>query len=216
MHGVSSSYCSFFISLEGLNPELSKYEGNIKALYEREAGPKPEKVCHFVFFEHMLLMELERKHRKVTKEYSHINLCISGALLSMHFGPDVIWSGFLVKILPLKIQKFTLSNRNTSYFSKILKHTHVYHHMVIWDLTISACHLYVKWIMAPSCITDEAFTAFFSIFLYRVPWITAKRAWLDEIVGVMKKEQEEEPEGEALDAKKAQVTSMSSILHKVS
>ena len=53
-------------------------------LYEREVGPKPEKVHHFVFFEHVLLMELDKKHGKITKN-THINLCI-GALLS------TVWS----------------------------------------------------------------------------------------------------------------------------
>ena len=38
-----------FILLQGLNPELSGYEAAL-ALYEREAGPKPEKVCHLGFF----------------------------------------------------------------------------------------------------------------------------------------------------------------------
>ena len=43
--------------------------------------------------------------------------------------------------------------------------------------------------------------------------VTTKRAGLDEIVGMMKKE--EEAEGEVL-GKESKVTSMSSILHKVS
>ena len=59
-----------FILLQGLEPKLSRYEAALK-LYEREAVPKPEKVCHFVFFEHMLLTELDRKHGKVTKQCSH-------------------------------------------------------------------------------------------------------------------------------------------------
>ena len=35
--------------LQGLNAELSGYVVTLE-LYEREAGPKPEKVCHFVFY----------------------------------------------------------------------------------------------------------------------------------------------------------------------
>ena len=49
--------------LQGLNPGLSRYEATL-ALYEREAGPKPEKVCHFVFFEHVLLTELDKNMEK--------------------------------------------------------------------------------------------------------------------------------------------------------
>ena len=63
----------FFMLLQGLNPELSGYKAALN-LYEREAGPKPKKVHHFVFFEHMLLMELDKKHGKVTKQYSHQSL----------------------------------------------------------------------------------------------------------------------------------------------
>ena len=37
--------------LWGLDPELSSYEAAL-ALYEREVGPKPEKVCHFFFRTH--------------------------------------------------------------------------------------------------------------------------------------------------------------------
>ena len=49
------------ILLQGLDPNLSGYEATL-TLYEREAGLKPEKVCHFVFFlEHMLLKEFEKK-----------------------------------------------------------------------------------------------------------------------------------------------------------
>ena len=62
-----------FILLQGLDPKLSRYEAALK-LYEREVGPKPEKVCHFIFFEHVLLTELDRKHGKVTKQYSHHSL----------------------------------------------------------------------------------------------------------------------------------------------
>ena len=62
-----------FILLQCIDPRLSGYKAAL-ALYEREAGPKPEKVCHFVSFEHVLLMELDRKHGKVTKQYSHQSL----------------------------------------------------------------------------------------------------------------------------------------------
>ena len=44
------------ILLQGLDPRLSGYEAAL-ALYDREAGPKPEKVCHLFFFEHVVLME---------------------------------------------------------------------------------------------------------------------------------------------------------------
>ena len=69
-----------FILLQGLNPKLSRYEAAL-ALYEREAGLKPEKVCHFVFFEHMLLMELDKKKHEEATKNTHINLYL-GALLS--------------------------------------------------------------------------------------------------------------------------------------
>ena len=62
-----------FILLQGLNPGLSRYEAAL-ALYEREAGLKPEKVHHFVFFKHVPLTELDKKHGKVTKQYSHQSL----------------------------------------------------------------------------------------------------------------------------------------------
>ena len=42
-----------FILLQGLNPVLSGYEAAL-ALYEREVGPKPEKVCHLFFGAHVL------------------------------------------------------------------------------------------------------------------------------------------------------------------
>ena len=48
------------ILLQGLDPGLSGYEV-VLALYEREAGPKPEKVCHLVFPEHVLLKEFGKK-----------------------------------------------------------------------------------------------------------------------------------------------------------
>ena len=54
-----------FVLLQGLDPKLSGYEAAL-ALYEREVGPKPEKVCHFSFFEHVLLTELDKKHGKGT------------------------------------------------------------------------------------------------------------------------------------------------------
>ena len=72
MYGVISPMY-LFILLQGLNPKLSGYKAAL-ALYEREMGPKPEKVCHFVFFEHALLTELDKKHGKVTKEYSYLSL----------------------------------------------------------------------------------------------------------------------------------------------
>ena len=50
------------MSLQGLDPSLSSYEVAL-ALYEREAGPKPEKVCHF-FFEHMALNGMLDKNMK--------------------------------------------------------------------------------------------------------------------------------------------------------
>ena len=55
--------------------------------------------------------------------------------------------------------------------------------------------------MAPSCITERLFTTFFFIFsisLCRSALVTAKRAQLDKIIGAMKEEKEEEPEGEVL------------------
>ena len=48
------------ILLQGLDPGLSGYEAAL-ALYEREVGPKLEKVCHLAFPEHMLLKEFEKK-----------------------------------------------------------------------------------------------------------------------------------------------------------
>ena len=63
------------ILLQGLDPNLSGYEAAL-TLYEREAGPQPEKVCHFVFLEHVLLEEFEEKKdiEKYLKEYSHFSL----------------------------------------------------------------------------------------------------------------------------------------------
>ena len=52
--------------------------------------------------------------------------------------------------------------------------------------------------MAPSPLNYWVFTAIFSNFLYRGALVTAKRAQLDEIVGPMREEKEEEPEGEVL------------------
>ena len=46
--------------LQGLDPELSGYEVAL-ALYEWEAGKKPEKVCHLVFLEHMLLEKFGKR-----------------------------------------------------------------------------------------------------------------------------------------------------------
>ena len=44
------------ILLQGLDPNLRGYDAML-ALYEREVGSQPKKVCHFVFLEHMLLEE---------------------------------------------------------------------------------------------------------------------------------------------------------------
>ena len=57
------------ILLQGLDPRLSGYEAAL-ALYDREAGPKPEKVCHLFFFEHVVLMECWIKTGKMVKKYS--------------------------------------------------------------------------------------------------------------------------------------------------
>ena len=46
IYGVISPSYFFLMSLQGLDPSLSGYEVAI-ALYKREAGPKPEKACHF-------------------------------------------------------------------------------------------------------------------------------------------------------------------------
>ena len=62
------------ILLQGLDPNLSGYKATL-TLYEREAGLQPEKVCHFVFLEHMLLEEFGKKGiKKYLKEYSHFSL----------------------------------------------------------------------------------------------------------------------------------------------
>ena len=60
MQSLQLYHC--FILLQGLDPKLSGYKA-VLALYEREVGPKPEKVCHLVFFpsEHMLLKEFGKK-----------------------------------------------------------------------------------------------------------------------------------------------------------
>ena len=49
---ICSLQFNLWVLLQGLDPELSGYEA-VLALYEREVGLKPEKVCHF--FEHMVL-----------------------------------------------------------------------------------------------------------------------------------------------------------------
>ena len=62
------------ILLQGLDPNISGYEVAL-ALYECKAGNKPEKVCHLVFLEHMLLEEFGKKDmKKYLKEYSHLSL----------------------------------------------------------------------------------------------------------------------------------------------
>ena len=52
--------------------------------------------------------------------------------------------------------------------------------------------------MAPSCISDGFFLTAFFLITMQSALVAAKRAWLDKIVGVMKEEKEEEPEGEVL------------------
>ena len=54
------------ILLQGLDPGLSGYQAAL-ALYDREMGKKPEKVCHLVFLEHMLLKEFGKKTWKSNK-----------------------------------------------------------------------------------------------------------------------------------------------------
>ena len=49
---VCSLQHGLWVIFYGLDLELSSYEV-VLALYEREVGPKPEKVCHF--FEHVVL-----------------------------------------------------------------------------------------------------------------------------------------------------------------
>ena len=48
------------ILLRGLDPNLSGYEAAL-TLCEWEAGPQPEKVCHFGFLEHVLLEEFGKR-----------------------------------------------------------------------------------------------------------------------------------------------------------
>ena len=58
-YSVVSPIVSVFLKkilLQGLDPNLRGYDAML-ALYEREAGPRPKKVCHFIFLEHMLLEE---------------------------------------------------------------------------------------------------------------------------------------------------------------
>ena len=44
------------ILLQGLDPNLCAHQAAF-TLYEKEVGPKPKKVCHFGFLEHVLLEE---------------------------------------------------------------------------------------------------------------------------------------------------------------
>ena len=48
------------ILLQGLDSGLSGYQAAL-ALYERQAGKKPKKVCHLVFPEHVLLKQFGKK-----------------------------------------------------------------------------------------------------------------------------------------------------------
>ena len=72
----------------------------------------------------------------------------------------------------------------------------MHHHMVIQDLKFQVPSL-VKWTMAPSCITTR-FLPLFPKFLLQSVLVATKQAWLAEIVGAVKKEKEEEPEGEVI------------------
>ena len=49
---ICSLQYNLWVLLYGLDLELSGYKVAL-VLYEREVGPKPEKVCHFSF-EHMV------------------------------------------------------------------------------------------------------------------------------------------------------------------
>ena len=70
------------------------------ALYECKVGKKPEKVCHLVFLEHVLLEEFGKKDmKKYLKEYLHLSLlwgtvqCTKGngvVLLQLKIMPLVI------------------------------------------------------------------------------------------------------------------------------
>ena len=72
-----------------------------------------------------------------------------------------------------------------------------HHHVVIWDIDF-LCAIFSKVDNGSILHIFFAFTANFLIILNRKFLIAAKWACLDEIVGHLKEEKEEEPEGEVL------------------
>ena len=75
----------------------------------------------------------------------------------------------------------------------------MHYHMVIRDLKFHVPSL-VKWTMAPSCLSTWFLLLFFFFLISFVQsaLVTVKSARLDEIVGAMREEKEEEPEGEVV------------------
>ena len=65
--------------LQGLDSNLSGYEA-VLALYEHEAGKKPEKVCHLIFLEHVLFRKIWKKDieeiiKRVLTSFSLVGHC---------------------------------------------------------------------------------------------------------------------------------------------
>ena len=73
---------------------------------------------------------------------------------------------------------------------------HAHHHVVIQDLKFQVPTL-VKWTMAPSHISI-GILLLFPKFLLQSALVATKQAHLAELVGALKEEEEEEPEGEVI------------------
>ena len=102
----------------------------------------------------------------------------------------------MIEILPL-INEILLLEKNMSSLSKILKRACVHQHMVIRDLEFCMPSL-VKMDNGSILLNYWVFTTIFFQFLVQSALVAAKRAQLDKIVGPMREEKEEEPEGEVL------------------
>ena len=153
-------------------------------------GKNPKRYAALFFLNMCSWKNLEKRHRKVMKEYSHLSL-LQGTV--QHTIDDVLVC-FTTKILPLIIQNLSLlQNRHLSPLK--IWSVHVHHHMVIRDLEFCMPSS-VRWTMAPSHIINGFLPLFSNIFCSAL--VTAKKAWLNEIIGTIREEKEEEPEGEVL------------------
>ena len=135
-----------------MDPSLLHYKAALQ-LYEREAGPCPERYTILDFRKHVAFCQL----KKIKKNQLILTLSLTLGHYSVHYY-QVFSIYFLSRLCILQNFNTNLpkirSQKQTHLSSSKHGSVHTLYHMIIQDLeTLHA--IYGKWAMAPSCMTKR-------------------------------------------------------------